>query len=68
MRILSLMMKWSPTVMMKQKMSLTTTNRRWNHSRIGLTKKQRKPGSRSKKTVHGKSKPMTDASMNNLSL
>ncbi|XP_070635215.1 phospholipid-transporting ATPase IC isoform X3 [Bos indicus] len=34
---------------MKQKMSLTTTNLRWNHSRIGLTKKRRKPGSRSKK-------------------
>lgn len=62
------MTKWFPTVMMKQKMNLTIRGLRLNPHRIESTEKWRKDGRHSEKTVHGKSKQMTGASMNSLTL
>lgn len=62
------MMKWYPTVMMKQKMNLKTRDRQLNQNRTEPTENQRKTGSQSRKTARGKSKQMTEASTNNLSL
>lgn len=62
------MMKWFPTVMMKQKMNLRTRGLRWNQHRIESTEKWRKDGKHSEKTVHGRSKQMIAASTNSLIL